>query len=63
MFFFPAFLQTVVIGKLVPTLFENAGIGNLITAAQNQCFTKCCNMRPIAAFFKNASIGSPKALR
>ena len=31
--FFPAFLQTAVIDKPVPALFENAGIGNPITAA------------------------------
>ena len=56
--FFPAFLYTAVIDKSVLTLFENAGIGNPITAAQNQR----CNRRPIVAFFKNASIGSSKTL-
>ena len=60
--FFPAFLQTAVIDKPVPALFENTGIGNPITAAQNRRFTKRCNKSPIAAFFKNAGIGSPKAL-
>jgi len=58
--FFPAFLQTVVIDKLVPALFENASIRNPITVAQNQRFTKCCHRRPIAAFFKNAGTRSPK---
>ena len=29
--FFPAFLQTAVINKPIPTLFENACIGNPIT--------------------------------
>ena len=62
-FFFPMFLQIVVIDKLVPVLFENAGIGNPIMAAQNWHFTKHCNRRPIMAFFKNAGIGSSKALR
>ena len=57
-----AFLQTTIIDKPVPALFENAGIGNPITAAQNRRFTKHYNKRPIAAFFKNAGIGSPKAL-
>ena len=61
-FFFPMFLQIVVIDKLVPALFENVGIGNPIMAAQNWRFTKHCNRRPIMAFFKNAGIGSPKAL-
>ena len=60
--FFPTFLQTAIIDKPIPALLENAGIGNPITAAQNQRFTKRCNRRPIAAFFKNAGIGSPKAL-
>ena len=60
--FFPAFLQTAVIDKLVPALFENTGIGNPITAAENRRFIKRCNKRPIAAFLKNAGIGSPKAL-
>ena len=32
-FFFPAFLRTAVIDKPVPAFFENAGIGNPITAA------------------------------
>ena len=58
----PAFLQTAVIDKPVPALFENAGIGNPITATQNRRFTKRCNRRPIVAFFKNVGIGSPKAL-
>nr|XP_023892888.1 uncharacterized protein LOC112004883 [Quercus suber] len=61
-FFFPAFFQTATIDKLVPALFENAGIGNPIAAAQNRRFIKRCNRRPIEAFFKNAGIGSPKAL-
>jgi len=60
--FFPTFLQTAVIDNSVPALFENVGIGNPITATQNRHFTKRCNRRPIAAFFKNAGIGSPKAL-
>ena len=60
--FFPAFLRTTVIDKPVLAFFENAGIGNPITAAQNQLFTKRCNKSPIAAFFKNAGIGGPKAL-
>ena len=60
--FFLAFLQTAVIDKLVPVLFENARIGNPIMAAQNRYFTNCCNRRSIAAFFKNAGIGSPKTL-
>ena len=60
--FFPAFLQTAIIDKSVPALFQNAGIGNPIMAAQNQRFIKRCNRRPIAAFFKNAGIGSPKTL-
>ena len=60
--FFLAFLQTAVIDKSVPALFENAGIGNPITTVQNQRFIKRCNRRPIAAFFKNAGIGSPKTL-
>ena len=60
--FFPAFLRTAVINKPVPAFFENAGIGNPITAAQNQRFKKRCNRRPITAFFKNAGIGGPKAL-
>ena len=51
----PAFLRTAVIDKHVPAFFENAGIGNPITAAQNQ-------RRPITAFLKNAGIGGPKAL-
>ena len=46
----------------VPTLFENAAIGNPIVAAQNRRLTNHCNRRPIAAFFKNAGIGSSKAL-
>ena len=53
--FFPAFLRTAVIDKHVPVFFENAGIGNPITAAQNQ-------RRPITAFLKNAGIGGPKVL-
>ena len=61
-FFFPAFLRTAVIDKPVPAFFENAGIGNPITAAQNQRFKKRCNRRPITAFLKNAGIGGPKAL-
>ena len=60
--FFPAILQTAAIDKLVPMLFENVGIGNPITATQNRRFSKRCNRRPIVAFFKNAGIGSPKAL-
>ena len=32
-FFFPAFLRTAVIDKPVPAFFENAGVGNPITAA------------------------------
>ena len=60
--FFLALLQTAVIDKSVPTLFENAGIGNPIMAAQNQRFIKRYNRRPIAAFFKNTDIGSPKML-
>jgi len=60
--FFLVFLQTAVIDKLVLALFENARIGNLIMAAQNRCFTNRWNRRSIAAFFKNVSIGSPKAL-
>ena len=58
----PAFLRTTVIDKPIRAFFENASIGNPITAAQNQRFTKRCNKRPIAAFFKNAGIGGPKAL-
>ena len=61
-FFFPSFLRTAVIDKLVPAFFENAGIGNPITAAQNQRFKKRCNRRPITTFLKNAGIGGPKAL-
>ena len=61
-FFFPTFLRTAVIDKPVPAFFENAGIGNPITAAQNQRFKKRCNRRPITAFLKNAGIGGPKAL-
>ena len=61
--FFLVLLKTAVIDKLVPALFESAGIGNPIMAAQNWHFTKHCNRRPIMAFFKNAGIGSPKALR
>ena len=61
--FFLAFLRTAVIDKPVSAFFENAGIGNPITAAQNQHFTKRCNKRPIVAFLKNAGIGGPKALR
>ena len=60
--FFPAFLRTAVIDKPIPAFFENAGIGNPITAAQNQRFKKRCNRRHITAFFKNAGIGGPKAL-
>ena len=60
--FFPAILQTAVIDKPVPALFENTGIGNPITAVENRRFIKRCNKRPIAAFLKNAGIGSPKAL-
>ena len=60
--FFPAFLQTSVIDKPVPALFENASIRNPITMAQNQRFTKRCHRRPIAAFFKNAGTKSPKVL-
>ena len=52
----------VVSAPPVPAFFENAGIGNPITAAQNQRFKKRCNRRPITAFFKNAGIGGPKAL-
>ena len=61
-FFFPAFLRTAVIDKPIPAFFENAGIGNPITATQNQRFKKRCNRRPITAFLKNAGIGGPKAL-
>ena len=46
----------------VLAFFENAGIGNPITVAQNRRFTKHYNRRPIATFLKNAAIGSPKAL-
>ena len=60
--FFPAFLRTAVIDKPIPAFFENAGIGNSITAAQNQGFKKRCNRRPITTFFKNAGIEGPKAL-
>ena len=57
------FLQTTVIDKFVPALFENAGIGDPITAAQNQRFIKRCNRRLIAAFLKNAGIGLLISLR
>ena len=40
-------------------LFETAGIGNPIMAAQNWYFINRCNKRPIATVSKNASIGSP----
>ena len=33
--FFPTFLQTAVIDKPVPVLFENTGIENPIMVAQN----------------------------
>ena len=56
------FLRIVVIDKPVLAFFENAGIGNPITATQNQRFKKRCNRRPIVAFFKNAGIGGPKVL-
>ena len=39
-------------------LFENAGIGNPITVAQNWCCINCCNRKPIAVVFKNDGIGS-----
>ena len=46
----PAFLRTAVIDKPVLAFFENVGIGNPITVAQNQRFKKRCNRRPIPAF-------------
>ena len=61
-FFFLAFLRTAIIDKPVPAFFENAGIGNPITMAQNQRFKKHCNRRPIMVFLKNAGIGGPKVL-
>ena len=56
--FFLALLKTTVIEEPVAALFENAGIGNPITAAHNWCFINCCNRKPIAVVFKNDGIGS-----
>ena len=54
--FFSRLLKTIVIDKLVLTLFETASM------TQIRRFTNRCNRRPIAAVFKNAGIGSPITL-
>ena len=56
--FFLALLKTAVIDKLVPALFESAGIGNPIMVAQNQHFTNRYNRKPIVVVFKYIGIGS-----
>ena len=61
-FFSQCFYKPLQQISLYQHFFENAGIGNPITAAQNQRFKKCCNRRPITTFFKNSGIGGPKAL-
>ena len=42
--FFLALLKTAVIEEPIVALFETIGIGNPITAAQNQCFIKALSL-------------------